>query len=376
MHIVQIVPVIGPGAGRPGAAHHLGCALSALGHTVENFTAERARGRPQRSFRSSLPYRLARIWYAVEFSIFGTRKAKRFLKERPDARSICHDGALVGDIYVDHGVTAAAMKAHGDLAWRMARNPVLTFIHVRDRIRYRGRAHRAVVVLTQAELGVLERFYGKVAPPVHVIPHGVDLERFRVPGHETRRVARERLALDDEHRVALFVGHELERKGLGLAIDALVDAPTVLLLVVGGHRESVTRMQAHAQMRGVADRVLFVGPQYDLAEYFAAADMFIFPSAYESFGMVITEALASGIPVVATRVGCAPDVLVNGENGYLVERDSAAIADRLERLAATDVDEWRERCRASVAHLTWAAAAERYVALLADITPDRVGAAR
>lgn len=150
MHIVQIVPVIGPGAGRPGAAHHLGCALSALGHTVENFTAERARGRPQRSFRSSLPYRLARIWYAVEFSIFGTRKAKRFLKERPDARSICHDGALVGDIYVDHGVTAAAMKAHGDLAWRMARNPVLTFIHVRDRIRYRGRAHRAVVVLTQA----------------------------------------------------------------------------------------------------------------------------------------------------------------------------------------------------------------------------------
>lgn len=373
MHIVQIAPVIGPGSGIPGAALELGQALSRLGHTVENFTADDARGHPRRTFRRSFTYRLGRAWYALQFSIGGTRKARRFLAERPGAVSICLDGVMAGDIYVDHGVTAAAMVAHGDLGRRMLRNPLLGYIHVRDRIRYRGRTHRAVVALTDSEVDVLTRFYGKVTPPVAVIPHGVDLERFRPPDAEGRAAARARLNLDNEHRVALFIGHDFIGKGVALAIDALLHAPTLLLLVVGGHAEYVETMRAHARTQGVEERVLFLGPQRDLPEFFAAADVFVFPSEYESYGLVIAEALAAGVPVVSTPVGCAPELIVDGVNGYLTGRDAAEIGERLEQVAATDVDQWRERCRASVAHLTWTATAQAYVRLLTAVAPERVG---
>ena len=57
--------------------------------------------------------------------------------------------------------------------------------------------------------------------------------------------------------------------------------------------------------------------------FFAAADMFVLPSAYEANALVVLEALACGLPVVATRVGFAPEIIVDGDNGYLVDRDAA-----------------------------------------------------
>ncbi|MBY6060283.1 glycosyltransferase family 4 protein [Microbacterium esteraromaticum] len=373
MHIVQIIPVIGAGSGVAGSANQLGAHLRELGHTVESFTADDARGHARKRFRSLFLHRVSRVWYAIDFSIAGTRKAKRFLAERPGAVSICHNAVMTGDLYVNHGVVMAAMRARGDTVWRMLRNPLHTFTFVRDRIRYRGHAHRGIVALTDSEVDVLRDVYGRVAVPVAVIPHGVDLDRFAPPTPDRRAQARAALNLDDEHRVALFIGHELDRKGVPIAIDALVQAPTVLLLIVGGYASAIERMRKRAEAAGVADRVLFVGPRSDLPAYFAASDMFVFPSVYESYGLVITEALASGVPVISAPVGCAPDVIVDGENGYLVERSAAALADAMERIAATDVADWHEACRASVEHRSWRATAQKYVELLARVAPERAG---
>ncbi|MEJ1088252.1 glycosyltransferase family 4 protein [Microbacterium sp. Mu-80] len=374
MHIVQIIPVIGSGSGVAGSAHQLGTQLRELGHTVESFTADDARGHSRKRFRSLFLHRLSRVWYAIDFSIAGTRKAKRFLAERPDAVSICHNAVMTGDIYVNHGVVMAAMRARGNTKWRMLRNPLHTFTFFRDLIRYRGHTHRAIVALTDREVDVLNRVYGGVAVPVTVIPHGVDLDRFAPPSPEQRAQARAALNLDDEHRVALFIGHEFDRKGLADAITALAHAPTVMLLVVGGYASAIERMRSHADAAGVAERVLFVGPRSDLPAYFAASDMFVFPTLYESYGLVITEALASGVPVITTRVGCAPDVIVDGENGYLTDRDPASIGELMERIAATDVTDWRDACRASVEQLTWRATAQKYVELLTRVVPERASA--
>ncbi|GAA3930501.1 glycosyltransferase [Microbacterium soli] len=370
MHIVQIVPSIGRGSGVAGVAWELQEQFRAMGHSTEALTAQ-ILGGAQSAPRSLLTHRLSRLRAAVAVSVLGGRRARRLLDARPDAVSICHNAALAGDVYVNHGVVAETMRARGHGRWRMLRNPLHVFTHLRDRHRYRGDTHRAVVALTAAEVDVLQRTYGRVHPPVHVIAHGVDLDRFRPPTAAERRDARSRLKLDEDHRVALFVGHELDRKGVGLLIDALVDATTVLLLVVGGYRSAVDRMTRRARANGVQDRVLFVGPQNDLARWFAAADMFTMPSAYESFGLVYTEALASGLPVIATRVGVAPELIVDGENGYLVDADAKQIADRMERLAAESVDDLRAACRASVTHLTWRRTAERYVGLLSGIAARR-----
>src|SRR5690606_32295190 len=154
-------------------------------------------------------------------------------------------------------------------------------------------------------------------------------------------------------------------KGLDVAIAALVDAPTVLLLVAGGKTDTVDESRRQAERLGVAERVLFMGPRaHDLPLFFDAADMFVLPSAYEANALVVLEALAAGLPVIATRVGYAPEVVVDGVNGYLVDRDAAQVADRMERLAAQGRHAYRDAARATAEQHSWRATAERYVALL------------
>ncbi|MBO0980983.1 glycosyltransferase family 4 protein [Microbacterium sp. SD291] len=371
MHIVQIAPTIGPGFGVAGVAWNLEREFRELGHTVDSFTfgTASAMGRPwrARSPRSRIGSGVFLLRRAAWFSTVGTRRAKRFLAERPGSVSICHNGVMAGDVYVNHGIVGEAMRQRGNGVWRMLRNPTHTFTFVRDLIRYRTGIHQAVVALSASEPDALRRTYGRVRPRIEVIPNGVDGERFQPPTDAERRAARESLQLDDEHRVALFVGYEFERKGLEHAIQALTEATTVLLLAVGGYEHSIENARAQAERLGVADRVLFTGPRQNLLELYAAADMFVFPSAYESHGLVILEALASGIPVVCTRVGIAPEVIVDGENGYLTGQDPREIAQRLEELAAAEPGSWRERCRESALRHGWRAAAASYVALLEDL---------
>jgi glycosyltransferase involved in cell wall biosynthesis len=376
--IVQIVPFIGPGSGVAGVAWNLEQQLRALGATVERYTFDDARrGTPRPWPRAKLLRRLARGWRVVWFSTFGTARARRFLAERPDAISICHNDVLTGDVYVNHGVILASMRARGNAAWLMVRNPFHVFIHLRDRIRYRGRTHRAVVVLSRQDVAELRDSYGRVRPRMVEIPNGVDLERFRPPSPEERVEARSALGLGTEERVAVFIGHEFHRKGLRYAIEGLRHAPSVLLLIVGGSDDIIAEANASAQELGVGDRVLFVGPRHDLAPFLAASDMFVLPSAYEANALVVLEALASGLPVVTTRVGYAPEIVVDGDNGYLVDRDPRAVGERLEELAGLEDDElagFRLRARASVEGHSWRATAERYLALAEELLAERPAA--
>lgn len=374
MHIVQIAPSIGPGSGVAGVAYNLDREFHAMGHTVESFTYAQARTGPERPWPRQPFLRALRLFRrAVWFSAVGTKRARRFLAERPDAVSICHNNVMAGDVYVNHGVVGAAMRARGHGAWRMLRNPTHPFTFIRDLVRYRSRIHRAVVALSASEPDTLRSIYGRVKPPITVIPNGVDLERFRPPTAQERAEARAAFELDDDDRVALFIGHEFSRKGLDVAIDALARAPTVLLMVLGGDGRSIAQARAQAESLGVAERVFLAGPQSQLFRFFASADMFVLPSAYESSGLVLMEALASGLPVLSTAVGYAPELIVDGVNGYLLPRSPVAFADRMEELAAADAAPWRERARASAEPHGWRATAQRYVELLQTLEPP-VGA--
>ena len=377
MRIVQIAPFIGPGSGVAGVAWNLDREFRALGVEVENVTmASVVHGLRQVRVRGWRTARIATAQRMIWFSVVGTRRAKAFLAERPDAVSICHNNAMVGDVYVNHGVLHAAMRARGNAAMRILRDPTHVFTHLRDLFRYRSGIHRRIVVLSEPEIEVLQRAYGRIRPPCTVIPNGVDLERFRPPSTSERREARERLNLDDDARVAVFVGHEFDRKGLPIALEALASAPTVLLMVIGGNARLIADAQSRAARLGVGDRVLFVGSQGNVRSFLAAADMFLLPSFYESSGLVFLEALASGLPVVATRVGVAAELVRDGQNGYLVERDPEEIADRLERLAAEDLVPWRKRARESVMGWSWANVARRYLDLAEEIAAERDGAGR
>ena len=175
------------------------------------------------------------------------------------------------------------------------------------------------------------RFPGK---PASVVPNGVDLERFR-PNRADRAAVRAELGARDHRLVALFAGHGWTRKGLVPAIEALPRARSngaeVELWVVGeGDPE---RYGAIAEANGIRAHVRFLGPRRDLDRLYRGADVLVLPSSFETFGIVLAEAAASGTPAIATRTGVVEELFGDGESGIVVDRDPAAIAAALTALA-------------------------------------------
>jgi glycosyltransferase involved in cell wall biosynthesis len=371
--VVQIAPEIAAGSGVGGVAHHLERALQSAGVTTERFTMTEAAGGwlpvPGRGVRGKLILMARVVW----FSTVGTVLARRFLADRPGAVSVCHNDVLAGEIYVNHGILKAAMQARGHYRLRMLRNPLHLFTALRDRLRYRLRVHRVVVSLTGGERELLQHSYPRLRPRAVVIGNGVDIDRFR-PSTAAER-AEARAAVDpanpppEDAVVVLFVGHEFDRKGLPLVIDALTGAPPELrLVVVGGTDDMVAGARTLARQHGVEEKVHLVGQMVDPLPAFRAADLFILPSAYEANALVILEALACGLPVIATPVGYVPELIKNGSNGYLVERNARSVRQRLEEACHADRHQLAANARATALPHAWPVIADKYLALFDELT--------
>lgn len=201
-------------------------------------------------------------------------------------------------------------------------------VHVLDR----------VVVATEHERQLLRQLYRVPTDRVAVIPLGVDIDRFQ-PGD--RFEARAALGLTDDARLVLAVGRIEPLKGLDILIRALAEMTErerVHLLIIGGDDRAaveVTRLRAVAASVGVADRIEFLGtvPHDRLVQYYRAADAVAMPSFYESFGLVAVEAMACGVPVVASRVGGLTSTIADGRTGYLIPwRCPEPFAEKLDTL--------------------------------------------
>lgn len=206
---------------------------------------------------------------------------------------------------------------------------------------------------------------------VAVTPNGVDAARFH-PQPERRQAARAELGIGSEQYVALFVGGDWYHKGLGLAVEAVAKAraevPDLVLLVVGlGDR---ARFAASANRVGVKDSVRFFGRRADPERFYQAADVFVLPSAYETFSIACFEAAACGLPLVIPPLSGAGALVGADEAGIIVDRDAASIAAALVRLA---VDPRRRADLGAEAHrraasYTW----EASVAAVRDIYRARL----
>ncbi len=238
-----------------------------------------------------------------------------------------------------------------------------------------------LVAATGGEARELVRTLRAREERVAVIPCGVDLAAFAPRDPEA---ARRRLGLAGS-RPIVYVGRLEPLKGADRLVAAfsrvLHDQPAgeeVRLVVVGGDgaegdpRGEMRRLDALATSLGVRHRVEFRGPQprESLADYYAAAAAVAMPSAYESFNLVVLEALASGAALVATPVGVVPDVVEDRVNGLLVAPgDVDGLRSALGRLL-TEVDlaaRLRSRARAAVIGYGWPAVASRIRAMYEDV---------
>ncbi len=162
----------------------------------------------------------------------------------------------------------------------------------------------------------------RIERPIEVIHNFVDTELFRP---KASCAARTRLSPNGE-KVLMHISNFRKVKNLPVLLQVFNDVqkhiPARLALVGDGpERESVERQ---AEDMGIIDRVDFLGDQEFVAELLPAADVFLLPSQHESFGLAALEAMACGVPVVGSRIGGLPEVIIHEETGYLCDPNDVA----------------------------------------------------
>ena len=199
-----------------------------------------------------------------------------------------------------------------------------------------------IVSATQQERQLLRQVFRVDPRRIAVIPLGVDLEQFQP---RDREAARATIDFPAEERLLIAVGRIEPLKGFDILVRALAEMTErerVRLLVIGGDERAapeLARLRAIAEEIGVTDRVHFPGsiPHERLAAYYNAADVVVIPSFSESFGLVALEAMASGVPVVASRVGGLTVTVADGRTGYLVPwRCPEPFAEKIDLLLSND----------------------------------------
>ena len=192
-----------------------------------------------------------------------------------------------------------------------------------------------VVAFTDHERQLMARYHNVDPLKVEVIPCGVDTDLFNPID---RNVAKEKLGISAS-RVALYVGRIEPLKGLEILIRAVTQIHSdegLSLIIVGGDPdadEEIIRLKQIILALRMESSISFIGAvdQQELPLYYNASDVLVIPSYYESFGLVALEAMACGIPVIASRVGGLPTTVKDSKTGYLVPwRCPDPFADKLQ----------------------------------------------
>jgi len=219
----------------------------------------------------------------------------------------------------------------------MVCNPYHWLILSLERIIFHGHRFKKVIAISELVKNNIIDHYNISEKDIVIIYNGVDLEKFHPHKRELYRdEIRQRYAIQEDSVVVLFVGSGFERKGLEYLIRAveLIDKPLTVMVVGKGNEEIVKRF-----IKG--QRIIFCGPQQDIVRYYAASDMFVFPTIYEPFGNVHLEALASGLPVITTKLSGASEIIEDGVSGFIVSEPERCheIAEKIKILMDESVRE-------------------------------------
>jgi UDP-glucose:(heptosyl)LPS alpha-1,3-glucosyltransferase len=230
-----------------------------------------------------------------------------------------------------------------------------------------------IVAIAEAGRREIQALYGVAPERIAVVYNGVDLLRFH-PDNRVRYRAPVRAAagIPADAYTLLFVGSGFARKGLATAIEAFAafgDRASRLLVLGKG---DVRDYQALAARLGVAERIVWLGARADPERWYAGADVVVLPSRYEPFGNVHLEALASGVPVIASDRAGGAEVITEGVTGAVVKpTDAGAITSALERLRERPEDDVTQATRRAAEPYTYAAQVNGFAQVYAQVARAR-----
>ena len=317
------------------------------------------------------------LFSSARFSSFAFAAAKSLSHGCYD---ITHSyGTVVGcDIVTAQSCHRAGM----DIASTLMKNGIGSNVNlgIADRVRlylerqnFGKRKYKKIIACSNLVKRELMKYYGVPDHDIVVIPNGVDVNEFH-PGNRERfrEGVRQAHGIRKDEIVLLFVGHEFARKGLETIIRSLpiLNNNRIKLLVCGGDRAGKFRRLA-VSLR-VDPQVIFAGPQADVKKFYAASDLFVFPTIHEAFGLVIVEAMASGLPVVVSKnAGAAEDIIEDGKDGVLLsnplsEKELAAQIGMLLRDDALRTSMMRNAAK-SIQQYTWDSCAESVLRVYQEV---------
>ncbi len=221
------------------------------------------------------------------------------------------------EVVTAHICNAARTQQTTATSWKSRLFPALVI--PLERWFYRQAGPRQLIAISQPVAAEVKANY-RWSQPCEVIHHGVDTEQFRPPQNDAEREqSRARYGLKPGSWNWLFVGEAV--KGLRQIVEQLPHFPTAELLVIT--RSHLEPYQQLAKQLGVFERVHWWGPEENIALAYRAADIFVYPSDYDAFGMVVAEAMATGLPVIAGQSIGAAEWIQPQRNGLLCDPHQA-----------------------------------------------------
>lgn len=222
------------------------------------------------------------------------------------------------------------------------------------------RRAKGAVIAVSKRVGEDIRTIYHCGAPMQVIHHGVNLELFSPENKSGMRAeVRKQLELDEKEFIFLYVGHL--RKGARRCIEALAQLEHGTLVCVS--RTPSGSYRALADQLGLGKRVRLIDFSQQVERFYAAADALVMPSPYDAFGMVVTEAMASGLPVVVSREAGASELIEPGINGLLLDDVSSDSELAAHMQSLQKQPEWAEglgrAARKTVERLSWDSVAQQ-----------------
>jgi len=176
----------------------------------------------------------------------------------------------------------------------------------------------AVIALTDDMKEKMVKIYNK---HVYVIPNGIDFSKFN---NLSREDAKKRLKIKKYETIITFVGTLRDIKGVEYLVKAIkiiiCKNKNIMLMLIGDGNEK-EKLKTLIEKLNLEKHISFVGKvkNEEIPLYMAISDVFVLPSLSEGFPNVVLEAMASGLPIIASSVGGVPGIITDGENGFLVE---------------------------------------------------------